>query len=371
MRIAFALVILVGIVCGPVAVAAAQETGTPHLALSQNSWDFGKLWQDEKAEFELTVKNEGTADLTIKEVRTTCGCTVAQPERYVIPPGESTTIKVKYDTHGKQGDVSSKVIIASNDPRRGRELNNDHLPAEPGEAYFNVKGFVKRAITRTPLGGLVIKSLNGEPGQMGTMRLENQMDEPMELKLRSTTIRELDIEIKEVEKGRVYDVIGRSARLLEPGVVRGTLTFTTGLSREPEFSVAARVHILSMVEPVPPAMFVRPGEPKPVERTISFQYYGEDGPANFKLTGVKSSNPIVTVELGPTMPPKPWMGQVHPPIRATADVKMKLPPGPEFPSEPVTVEFTTNIPECPVIKIVVTSDKATFEVNMYGRQGTR
>ena len=351
--------------------AGAVARAAPRIEFSQNEWSFGQVWQDDKAEFTLTVKNTGDEDLKIAEVRTTCGCTVAQPKRKVIPPGEFTTISVVYDTKGKQGDVSSKVIVASNDPRPARELGNDRRRAQPGEAVFRVKGHVKRAIVRNPLGGLVIKTLDGSPGQSGKVRLENNMDHPMQLKLRSNTMRELDVEIKEIAPGAIYDIVGTTTRALPYGRYRGQLSFTTGLSREPNYSVSMRVDVMRRVEPSVPAMLLRATDAAPETRTVSLYYYGPGGPANFRVTGVETSDPRVKVQLGQTLPPHEWMARITPSVTARVQMQISLPAGTEFPPEGVTMTFLTNDPDHPRITMLATTNKSAFEKAMYGTDTSR
>lgn len=347
------------------AVAQDSAPSGPRIALSQTFWDFGEVWHQEKPTFMLTVKNEGDAPLLIKDVRTTCGCTAAQPSRREIPPGETAEIKVQYDTEGKQGDQDSKVLIYTNDPRQ-----LGHEPGQkPGEAHFLVKGFVKRAITKTPLGGLAIRSLDPRPGQTGVVRLENQMPEPMQLKLLSNNIRELEVEIKEVKPGMVYDIVGRTKQEMKRGILRGKLEFSTGLAKEPRFIVHTQVRIFNILEPVPAAMLLEKDD-TPVQRVVSLHYFGEGGPEKFKVTGVECPNKEVRVTYGDTLPAEPWMKTMTPPITAHVQAQVFLPPGNKLPPEGVRITFSTSLQECPQVEVLATTDKGAFERIMYGPEGS-
>ncbi len=362
----------------PVTAAPAAKpvglagTGAPKIVLEPTSWDFGQVWQEERQSLTLKVRNEGDASLVLSDVRTTCGCTVAQPERTTVPPGQMTTINVQYDTVGKQGDVSSKVILVSNDPRPGTELYNDDPNPKRGEAHFKIKGFIKRAILKEPLGGLAVRSLDTKPGQSGKVRLKNQMQEPMHLELKTSTIHELDVEIKEITPGMEYDVIGRTNQELKTGKVRGDLIFTTGLTKEPEFDVSARIEILAPIELVPPVMYFLKTDRDPAQRVVSLQYYGPDGEQNFRVTSGECKDPRVKVTVGPTQPPEEWMRtKLNPPVTAVVRSTVSLPPGAEIPPEGLIIEYTTTDPECPKVEVLVTTDKDAFEARMYGRWGTR
>lgn len=54
-----------------VAAAAAQEPASPRIVLSQETWDFGRVWYDEPPSTTVTIRNEGQADLRLLDVRAT------------------------------------------------------------------------------------------------------------------------------------------------------------------------------------------------------------------------------------------------------------------------------------------------------------
>ncbi len=332
-------------------VAFAQEAAQPKLTLSQPSWDFGKAWHPEPRSMVLTLHNEGTGELRIEEVRSTCGCTVAQPATNRVAPGGSTTVNVKFDTHGKQGDVSSKVIIKSNDPKRR-------------EVQFPIKGFVLRAVTRDPLGGFGVRALDGKPGLVGTLKLENQTDQPMDLKLKSNTLSALDIEIREVTPGLSYEVVGRTNRQLDEGQYRGAMIFTTGLDREPTLNITATIRIFSVVQPSPGAIYLRKGDEKPVTRRIMVQYYGQSD--NFKVLGAKCDHPLINVKLGPVQEPYAGLKKMQPPMKKMCYVTAELPEPSKIPDAGSIIEIRTNDPEVPLMKVLVTTDKVAWQGIMYG-----
>lgn len=334
--------------------AMAQSKDAPKLVLSQESWDFGKVWHPESPTLTLVIRNEGTADLRISQVKTTCGCTVADPERDVIPPGESTSVRVKYDTRGKQHDVSSKVIVESNDPTRPR-------------VEFPIKGHVRRAVTRTPLGGLVIRTADTSPGQIGRLRLENQTDQPMRLRIVRGGIDGVDLRVEEVTPGLTYDVVGKTTRRFEPGVQRSDLVLSTGLTREPTMTVALQLRIMAMVEPIPRAIYLTPNRDEITRRPVSFRYYGDK--SDFRILSGSAEHGDFKAEVGPVGPPRGGMAKIKPTPKRIARMYLTLPKPSDIP-DGMTIKFQTNDPENPEVEILVTSDKAAFQRAMYGTEVT-
>jgi hypothetical protein len=138
------------------------------------------------------------------------------------------------------------------------------------------------------------------------------------------------------------------------------------LSREKTVTVPFRIQVLEKIETVPAAILLRTAD-KPVERTVSLQYYGPEGVDKFRVTDVKVSHPdLAKVTLGPTKKPEAWMAQMKPPITATLDLRVALPEGAKIPPGGITLEFLTSDPDVPKVDVVVTTDKSVFEKRMYG-----
>lgn len=91
---------------------------------------FGRVMQGTVAEHTFQLTSTGTEDLIIKQVKPTCGCTVAQVFTGVdaedlalytfgdpIPPGRLVHFPAKLHTKNKTGHQNTRINIFSNDPR--------------------------------------------------------------------------------------------------------------------------------------------------------------------------------------------------------------------------------------------------------------
>ena len=67
---------------------------------------------------QFSIRNFGSADLTVERVSTTCGCTAALLDNKVVKPGGSATLRVTFETRNYSGKVARSVLIKSNDPQR-------------------------------------------------------------------------------------------------------------------------------------------------------------------------------------------------------------------------------------------------------------
>ncbi|MEQ3689977.1 MAG: DUF1573 domain-containing protein [Flavobacterium sp.] len=97
----------------------------PKIELDKVEHDFGTIKEGEVVETEFIVTNIGDADLIIADAKGSCGCTVPQPPKEPIAPGQSAPIKVSFDSNGKTGQQNKTVTLTTN--------------TENGKETFNVK----------------------------------------------------------------------------------------------------------------------------------------------------------------------------------------------------------------------------------------
>lgn len=90
----------------------------PRLVLPKTVIDLGTSFQGEKASGSFTIRNEGTLPLNIKEIKPSCGCTVAEPESKIVMSGGEVKVSIEVDTTGKVGKITKSVLIRTDDPQR-------------------------------------------------------------------------------------------------------------------------------------------------------------------------------------------------------------------------------------------------------------
>jgi len=81
------------------------------------TFDFGTLKQGESVEHEYVFTNTGKSDLVIRKTKASCGCTAIMPSKNIVPPGEKSTIKMRFNSTGKKGPQNKTITVTSNDPK--------------------------------------------------------------------------------------------------------------------------------------------------------------------------------------------------------------------------------------------------------------
>ena len=97
-------------------LTAEQLASAPKLKFDNTVYDFGNIKQGESVTTDFVFTNTGKTELNIRQTRASCGCTVSQPEKSTLAPGESSTIKVTFNSAGRRGIQQKSISVFSNDP---------------------------------------------------------------------------------------------------------------------------------------------------------------------------------------------------------------------------------------------------------------
>ena len=99
-------------------LAGADGPAGARLAVEPSAFDFGRVRPEKTLQKELRLRNFGDAELVIRKVSTTCGCTVAGAYLKRVAPGASTTLRISFTTPAAAGRTEQTVSIETNDPER-------------------------------------------------------------------------------------------------------------------------------------------------------------------------------------------------------------------------------------------------------------
>ena len=76
-------------------------------------WDFGQVKKGEILKHDFVLRNDSAQTLNIKEITTSCGCTVSEAQKKTLLPGESTVLSVHFDTKDYSGAVHQFIYVNS------------------------------------------------------------------------------------------------------------------------------------------------------------------------------------------------------------------------------------------------------------------
>jgi hypothetical protein len=99
----------------PLLCAATVLFAQPRIVVEKPVIDKGSIFQGEIKTILIPVFNDGTDTLLVKEVTTSCGCTVAKPSTFAVAPKGAATVEATFNSTGFQGPLTKVVTIRTND----------------------------------------------------------------------------------------------------------------------------------------------------------------------------------------------------------------------------------------------------------------
>ena len=217
--------------------APVDPAKAPRIEFDTSKWDFGEMYQEEKVSHEFVYRNVGKAPLRIEKVKTTCGCTAAEPSHREILPGQQGTISVIFDSGHFRDRVTKLVYVDTNDPEEPR-------------VTLTITGVVKLEVQVSPTGVYV--------GQMklGTKAIRSVDILPVEVskfKVLGTNITDPAISVIRTESvkkdgKRGYRLIVQYGPVSRPGRVSASLLVQTDLKHSREIAIRIYGRVLAPEE---------------------------------------------------------------------------------------------------------------------------
>ena len=92
---------------------AGSDRKKAHIEFRDTLIDYGVIDFSSDGTCEFRFINTGKGQLLMKNVKSTCGCTVPQWPREPVSPGDTASILVSYDTY-RVGSFSKSIYVYSN-----------------------------------------------------------------------------------------------------------------------------------------------------------------------------------------------------------------------------------------------------------------
>lgn len=102
------------------ALTADQRINAPKMEFDSKVFNFGTIKQGEKVSHKYKFSNQGKSDLVIRKTKASCGCTLFNLDKKVIPAGESAEFDVTFNSTGKMNRQNKSITIITNDPENAQ-----------------------------------------------------------------------------------------------------------------------------------------------------------------------------------------------------------------------------------------------------------
>jgi len=305
------------------AAPADSNAKAPSIFSPEPTFNFGQQDSEKEVKHDFTIVNVGTDTLEVKNVRTSCGCTVAAMAKKVLAPGEETIVSATLKLKGKQGKQAKDISVESNDPAQPvykLRLEGEAVPAIMYDPQFFKFGRIEDDATHT-----------------ATVSLRANK-EGLAFKITNVDVadKNLKADVKVIEEGRNYEITLSNIAPMTEGNLNALVNISTDNPERPTIQIRANAQVIGTLEVLPDQLNVTYSADA-AKLTTQYMRVGPGRVKDFKVTEVSTDAPGVKVELIE---------------RGTNNYNIKVQdiPGTEA-VEGKTVTIKTNVPDKAEIKI--------------------
>jgi len=210
-------------------VSQPASSKGPNLFVENPVFDFGQAKDKKIIKHTFILKNVGDETLLISDVSTSCGCTTAGDFEAEVAAGGETELPVTFDPTSFGGEIHKLVIVKSNDPERP-------------ETYLRIQGHIWEPVELLPtLMSFKVSSSTTELKPQ-SFRLINNLEKPLDPKIKRQSSQLAKIEILEVDTGKEYKILVQPVGPFGKKTEQMSLTIDTGMQEPSE--VTAQIVII-------------------------------------------------------------------------------------------------------------------------------
>jgi hypothetical protein len=99
-----------------------KEYPLTSIVFEKEVYDYGTIKQGVKVEYDFKFTNTGKNDLIISDAYSSCGCTIPEYPKEPIKPGESSKIKVLFNSAGRSNKQDKTVNLIVNTQEKIKQL---------------------------------------------------------------------------------------------------------------------------------------------------------------------------------------------------------------------------------------------------------
>ena len=164
-------------------------------SFAELKWDkpvqqFQRTPADGEIEAHFTFRNVGAAPVTIRTLRSSCGCTTAHLEKKTYAPGEAGEVVARFFFGDRKG-AQRKTI----------EVRTDDAPTEP--VLLDLRVNIHDPLTIAPA---LVFWKRGEPGEAKTVQLTADADQHVRIKSIASSNPRLSAKLETIKAGEQYVV---------------------------------------------------------------------------------------------------------------------------------------------------------------------
>jgi len=252
----------------------------PRIFCEEPTFDFGSRDASETVDHTFVLKNTGTADLEIQRVQAACGCTTAEVEKKIVPPGESCRISAKLSLAGRGGSVQRPILVESNDP-----IDSNF--------QLVMKGIIGADFQITP-STMVLRKNTPDATATASAIVKMQKNEPFEILDAKSDSETLKLHWEKLPNQNSYQVTADYEGCLQPEEDIIKIFIETNYLRSKPLEIPVIIVAPKPIIVIPQKITVNTNRLDSVSRTIILKSTAGE---KLSINKVETQNPSITVSI--------------------------------------------------------------------------
>lgn len=323
----------------PTALREAPPSGPqPKLQVEPQVWEFGTVWSGMPVSTMIKLTNVGDAPLKLKYPHGCCGRVGVIIKQRELASGESTEIKVSYNSRDRLRDVHQAVFIHSNDPVNPRVrvpilgIVEQTFGFRPKDAPFVSFGLLhpdQRETRELLISNLFAEALEGRKIKLAL---------PPEIKSEH-----FDYKLEELEPGMEYKLMVTTKPPLPDESLSERINLTTDLDWMDHLRIGVSAWVEEPFSTIPEVLYISTKLTSPSQKMLRVRnWYGDD----FNIEHISCNSKAISWDepkLVPDVDCKCY------------EMSVSVPPGNQIPSEGYELIVTTDVedPRYKQLKVLI------------------
>jgi hypothetical protein len=263
-------------------VQATDTNHAPRIVCASPEYNFGTAVVTQMVTHEFILRNEGDLNLEISNVRSSCGCTVANITSRSVPPGGETKVTAALSLAGRTGMQHKTVTVDSNDPHQP-----SLLLTLKGEVAVNVKVQPERVLW---------DRLSATDAASAEVLISASDQQPFIIQSTQPSSTNLEVTVTTVETNMSYKLVISTKPPLPEGVISANVRVLTTHPQRPVIDIPVTSQVLGDLVAAPPIINISAQGPQPVTTYIIVR-----SPAGrpFEVVSVEPPLPSIAVQKFP------------------------------------------------------------------------